>query len=811
MAYTYSGREAANSRDTTILGTHLEEVGFQAAIAALGIRLGRPTVASLPASGNSNDDLAAVFNDGGASGVYRWTGSGWNRLGPLPGIPGPQGAPGEYDFATLAEAQAGTATDKVMSPLRVSNAIVAVRASTAETTAGVLGDKFATPAGVKSHVDARRADEATATAGSDHTTLMTPVRVNQYINGRRSDLPMAETGTDHTTIMTPLRVFQAITARLADEATAVAGTDNLLLITAVRLQQYINNRRASLVQAAGGTDPFVLMTPSLVAHYVEQRLATLTEARDRSNLVKLMTPGRVAQQIDDRRADQATAEGGANSLALLTPLGARWFVEKFVTDRWASIAVAAAGASETQFINPRGVKAYVDGRMATLAEAQDGSSSVKIMSPNMTFQFLITQRAGAADMDALVGNKLVTPQSMKYGIDIRRADLDEARAGTDHTKIMTPLRVKQHVDQRLANDPINTATQAALNEKASLTALNAVTASLAGKAPAAHTHDVGAIDGLEAILATRGAGLGTRPGEAPTDWLSSVDGADTALAHYDASAVAVGQHGAVLRIKGQGVVAPAVPRAFESWHIYRLRAAFRMYHRGSDPAGDTVTVGVVWLDRNKKPIGTATFEEIRILDVPARYVAGPFHMALDAGEGVEAVAPNGTVYARPFVRSFSADAVLDVEVIETVDTWDLVTWTPSLVGATNAVAALDASVSALAAETTALAEKIDLAPRTARLTVPNNAVVAVALGALTIGRLGITGPTDALSGDLRINTPETGLAKAWGLGGVELATGAHSGTTGDPGSVTVSLDAPERLLVENRSGSTLTFITTLVG
>ncbi|MCF3931842.1 hypothetical protein L1787_18505, partial [Acuticoccus sp. M5D2P5] len=327
----------------------------------------------------------------------------------------------------------------------------------------------------------------------------------------------------------------------------------------------------------------------------------------------------------------------------------------------------------------------------------------------------------------------------------------------------------------------------------------------------AHTHDVGAIDGLEAILATRGAGLGTRPGEAPTDWLSSVDGADTALAHYDASAVAVGQHGAVLRIKGQGVVAPAVPRAFESWHIYRLRAAFRMYHRGSDPAGDTVTVGVVWLDRNKKPIGTATFEEIRILDVPARYVAGPFHMALDAGEGVEAVAPNGTVYARPFVRSFSADAVLDVEVIETVDTWDLVTWTPSLVGATNAVAALDASVSALAAETTALAEKIDLAPRTARLTVPNNAVVAVALGALTIGRLGITGPTDALSGDLRINTPETGLAKAWGLGGVELATGAHSGTTGDPGSVTVSLDAPERLLVENRSGSTLTFITTLVG
>lgn len=56
-----------------------------------------------------------------------------------------------------------------------------------------------------------RASQANAEAGTDNSKLMTPLRVWQAISKRFSSQTQAEGGTDNETLMSPLRVFQVMT------------------------------------------------------------------------------------------------------------------------------------------------------------------------------------------------------------------------------------------------------------------------------------------------------------------------------------------------------------------------------------------------------------------------------------------------------------------------------------------------------------------------------------------------------------------------------------------------------------------------
>ena len=56
------------------------------------------------------------------------------------------------------------------------------------------------------------ATQAEAQAGSDNTKLMTPLRVSEAIASDIASQAQAEAGTDNTTLMTPLRAAQAISA-----------------------------------------------------------------------------------------------------------------------------------------------------------------------------------------------------------------------------------------------------------------------------------------------------------------------------------------------------------------------------------------------------------------------------------------------------------------------------------------------------------------------------------------------------------------------------------------------------------------------
>lgn len=93
-------------------------------------------------------------------------------------------------FANTAEAQAGVANDRIMTPLRVSEALATLRAyaNQAEAEAGVENTKVMTPLRVKQALDALRAyaSQAEAEAGTENTKVTTALRVAQAISARRT-------------------------------------------------------------------------------------------------------------------------------------------------------------------------------------------------------------------------------------------------------------------------------------------------------------------------------------------------------------------------------------------------------------------------------------------------------------------------------------------------------------------------------------------------------------------------------------------------------------------------------------------------
>lgn len=145
-----------------------------------------------------------------------------------PGLVGPPLA--EDDFATQAEAEAGTDVGKVMSPLRTAQ----------QTTA-------------------RLPSQAIAEAGEDNTKISTPLRVTQQTTARLASQDLAEAGADHDKLMSPLRVAQQIDARLASQAVAEAGTDDVDLITSLRTAQAIKVRAEGADYTPTGMD-FVART-----------------------------------------------------------------------------------------------------------------------------------------------------------------------------------------------------------------------------------------------------------------------------------------------------------------------------------------------------------------------------------------------------------------------------------------------------------------------------------------------------------------------------------------------------------------------
>ena len=92
-------------------------------------------------------------------------------------------------FANTAEAQAGTANDRIMTPLRVAEALAVLRAyaSQVEVAAGTENTKVVTALRVKQALDAQRpyASKAEAEGGSENTKVVTSLRVAEALDAQR--------------------------------------------------------------------------------------------------------------------------------------------------------------------------------------------------------------------------------------------------------------------------------------------------------------------------------------------------------------------------------------------------------------------------------------------------------------------------------------------------------------------------------------------------------------------------------------------------------------------------------------------------
>lgn len=92
-------------------------------------------------------------------------------------------------FASTTEAQAGVANDRIMTPLRVAEALSVLRAyaNQTEAEAGVENTKVVTSLRVKQALDALRgfASQAEAEAGVENTKVTTSLRVKQALSAQR--------------------------------------------------------------------------------------------------------------------------------------------------------------------------------------------------------------------------------------------------------------------------------------------------------------------------------------------------------------------------------------------------------------------------------------------------------------------------------------------------------------------------------------------------------------------------------------------------------------------------------------------------
>ncbi len=400
-------------------------------------------------------------------------------------------------LASQAEARVGTSNTKLMTPLRVKEAVDSRLATQADARTETNNAKLMTPLRVKEAVDSRLATQAEARTGTKNTQLMTPLRVKEATDARLATQAEARAGTNNTKLMTPLRVKEAADARLATGAEARAGTDRTKLMSPYRTKQAIENHQPSLAtgdEARTGTNNTKLMTPLRAREAADYQSAPRF-GLDSPNFQTITTPGDAAHYYPVRLSGRNEQSGFLGDLLIEREThaqenlygrfnGALMFDARFYPyrlDRWPR-GVAVRFYRETQpqqeanrtpqyiakidfpsvyaVIWLRGATTYriwlSEGRaMLSNAQGRIGTETFAVLDKDHTP--LLPQTTEGPDIasqdEARTGTdntKLMTPLRTKEAADARLATGAEARTGTDRTRLMSPYRTKQAIENHSA-------------------------------------------------------------------------------------------------------------------------------------------------------------------------------------------------------------------------------------------------------------------------------------------------------------------------------------------------------------------------
>jgi len=336
-----------------------------------------------------------------------------------------------YGVADLPEAQAGTANNKYMTPLRVRQAI----------------EKYATDTGLAGHI---------TDYNNPHKVTKMQTGLGNVENYPIATLVQATTGTDHASYMTPLRVQQAIQIlALGDLASHKNDFNNPHQVTKtqVGLGNVENFALASLTEATAGALHNRYMTPLRVRQAIDAQVKNDFDIHvNNTNNPHNVTKAQVGlSQVENYPvAIKSEAEAGTANDRYMTPLRVKEAIAFMSDNLWlphvnntnnphmvtkaqvglgnvdnfstAAPADVALGTSETLFVTPKGVKDLFN----TIDTAAYTSHINNINNPHMVTK-------------AQVGLGSV----QNYGI----ASKGDAEAGASNTVYMTPLRVKEAIDQ----------------------------------------------------------------------------------------------------------------------------------------------------------------------------------------------------------------------------------------------------------------------------------------------------------------------------------------------------------------------------
>lgn len=337
-----------------------------------------------------------------------------------------------YGIANISEAQAGTANNRYMTPIRTKNMV----------------DGYIVPL-LENH---------TNNNNNPHGVTKAQVGLSAVQNFGTATQLEAEAGLVGNKYMTPLQTKQAIAA-LATQGLAnhVSDTNNPHAVTKtqVGLGSVENFPLATTVEAEASSRNDRYMTPLLVSKQIQVLVKDSMDLHiNATNNPHLVTKTQVGLGNVQNfvLATQAEAEAGLITTAYMTPLMTRKAIEAIATG---SIGSHLADANNPHAVTKAqvGLSAVQNYAIANTTEAELGQSNIRYMTP-LLVKAAIDAQVGVgisghvtnqANPHAVTKAQVGLSSVLNYGL----ATQSEAEAGTSNVKYMTPLLVKAAIDAQV--------------------------------------------------------------------------------------------------------------------------------------------------------------------------------------------------------------------------------------------------------------------------------------------------------------------------------------------------------------------------
>ena len=321
-------------------------------------------------------------------------------------------------FATQGQAEAGSATDVVMSPLRTAQAVAgkvnATRAINAGT--GLLGGGDLS---ADRQLAADLASQAEAEAAASSSKLMSPLRVKQAIAAQVVN-DLATNATDRPLSAAQGKVLQdnkVPSSRQVIAGTGLSGGGDL------SASRTFSVAFASQVQAEAGSAADVVMSPLRTAQALAGRVAT-TRVIGTNTTTGLAGGGDLSADRNLALSGQALALHQLGTSGLITRTGSGTVTARSITGSNGITVANGDGISANPVISPT---------VASQAEAEAGVISTKLMTPERVKQAITAlSPATAVVLETFSANGTFAkdPKDIAYWIEVIGGGGSGARSAT---------------------------------------------------------------------------------------------------------------------------------------------------------------------------------------------------------------------------------------------------------------------------------------------------------------------------------------------------------------------------------------------